>query len=334
MYIHGNLAGSRIMRLQINVLAFCFTIMVSPAHAGDSLACDAKQFCLYGTVCSQGNSIASDKLEGDFQGKASWHSDVFFGHESGRSLMITYCYYRVVRINDPGSLPVYWRGAGLKFLGDGRRVTGCVYACTNNDWDDKKGPKDHPIAGKIEFGQQPKNTSVGSWGEASAETWGPEAGWTATEQGNLLPIPRPVPPTPDTNSNTVVGYQGSDGAVVPVEFEARVMSDTTVQYAVRNHHVVPITVVWNIPKNDSIRAIEGPFTRSGIIVDKEKPYQRSVNLASQPRDADAQLMPTQSQAAIEIGGKPALIVAFPTFAPSNGRFEIDPVTFWDRGSPR
>src|SRR5262249_19590788 len=158
MYIY-EVRRKSAMRLQIKVLAFCFAITVSPAHAGDSLACDVKRFCP-GTVCSQGNSIVSDKLEGDFRGKASWHSDVFLRHESGRSLMITYCYYRVVRISDDASIPVYRRGAGLKFLGDGQSRTGCIFACTNNEWDDKKGPKDHPIAGKIEFGQQPKNASV------------------------------------------------------------------------------------------------------------------------------------------------------------------------------
>jgi hypothetical protein len=114
------------------------------ARAQDSMACDAKRLCSPST-CVDGDSMIHDYLRGEVQGMMSWHSDVFRKDIAGPINTQSYRYYRAIRVDNPKVLPLFWRSAGLKYLGSkAGDEKGCVVACTQSEWDDK-GPSRHPI---------------------------------------------------------------------------------------------------------------------------------------------------------------------------------------------
>jgi hypothetical protein len=287
------------------------------AHSQDSMACDAKRLCSSGSACVVGGSITGDPRPGDIPGMMAWHSDVYRKDIPGRITTQAYCYYRVIRINDPSVLPLFWRPAGLKYLGSkAGDEKGCVFACTESEWDDK-GPKD-PIKGDIEY--QTRGLSK------YAESWGPQAGWTATDKGDLKAVPEPA--DPGSGSKTLVAQQPGG---VRVEFETRVLPGGRVRYSVRNLGPRPVRVAWNVPKNAAFSGVEGPFNKGGIELRPGQTFEYDAGIA-QAGD-DARILPWQTQAMLTVEGTPAVIVAIPAAGPSTGRFDLNPTEFWQQAGP-
>jgi hypothetical protein len=284
------------------------------AHSQNSIACDAKRLCSSGSACVVGDSITGDLRPGEIPGMMSWHSDVYRKDIPGRVTTQSYCYYRVIRINDPVALPLFWRPAGLKYLGSkAGDEKGCVFACTESEWDDK-GPKD-PIRGDIEYQMNGQSKY--------AESWGPQAGWTANEKGELQGVPGPT--DPGSGSKTLVAQELGG---VRVEFETRVLPSDRVRYSIRNMGRRAVSVVWNIPKNRAFSEVGGPFTRAGIELRPGETFERDVGIV-QSGD-DARIVHGQSQVLLLIEGAPALVVAIPAVGPSTGAFETNPVELWQQ----
>jgi hypothetical protein len=247
-------------------------------------------------------------MPGEIPGMMSWHSEVYRKDIPGRVTTQSYCYYRVIRIDDPVALPLFWRPAGLKYLGSkAGDEKGCVFACTQSEWDDQ-GPK-NPIKGDIQY-----QTSGQS---KYAESWGPQAGWTATDKGDLKAVPEAA--DPGSGSKTLVALQPGG---VSVELETRVLTSGRLRYSVRNLGPRPVRVVWNIPKNDALSGVEGPFNKAGIEL---RPGQTFEHDAGQSGD---KIMHWQTQVMLVVDGAPAVIVAIPAAGPSTGRFELNPTEFW------
>jgi hypothetical protein len=168
----------------------------SAAHSQDSMVCDAKRLCSSGSACVIGGTWTNDHRAGQVTGMLSWHSDVYRKDIPGPIYTASYCYYRVIRINNPIALPLFWQSAGLKYLGSqAGDEKGCVFACTQSEWNDK-GPSKDPIKGSIEYQKE---------SSAPAESWGPQDGWTANEKGELKSVPEPA--DPGRGSKTLVAQQ-------------------------------------------------------------------------------------------------------------------------------
>ena len=215
---------------------------------------------------------------------------------------------------------MFWRAAGLKYLGSNAGTEkGCVFACTQSQWDDK-GPRKQPIKGDIQY--QTKAQSE------YAESWGPEAGWTATNQGELQSVPDPA--DPGSGSKTLVAQELGG---VRIEFETRSLPGGRIHYSIRNVGLAKVRVVWNIPKNEALSNAEGPFTRSGIELGPGQAFEYEP-VVVRPGD-DARIIRWQTQVSVHVVGGPAILVAIPATGPSNGRFASDPIEFWqEAGRPQ
>lgn len=291
-------------------------IYAGAARSQDSMECDAKRLCPSGSACVVGGSITGDHTPGEISKIASWHSDVFRKEIPGRIVNEKYCYYRVIRLDDAAALPVFWRPAGLKYLGSKAvNEKGCIFACTESEWDDKK--PDKPAQGDIEY--QPKGETK------SAPSWAPPSGWTATVKGDLAPVPGQT--DPGSGSKTLVAQE--QGAV-RVEFESRVFPGGVVRYSVRNF-ARPVRVVWNIPKNPAFASVEGPFTRAGIVLKPGDTFERDVAV-TQAGD-DARITQWQTEASVAVEGARTVMIAVPAVGPSTGRFDTNPVEFWQQTGP-
>jgi hypothetical protein len=300
-------------------IAFMIPVLVltqaGAAHAQDSTACDAKQLCSKSSACVAGGSIIGDHLTGDVSGMMSWHSDVFRQDIPGAIAKQSYCYYRVISITSPTVLPLFWRPAGLKYLGSrAGKEKGCVFACTESKWDDK-GPPKQPIKGDIQYQTDGQSKY--------AESWGPEAGWTATDQGSLKSAPDPA--DPGSGSKTLVAQELGD---VRVEFETQSLPGGQIRYSIRNVGLAEVRVVWNIPKNKVLSNAEGPFTRSGIELGAGQSFE--YNAAVLEGDNDAHIIRWQTQVSVRIVGGPAILAAIPAAGPSNGSFASNPIEFWQQ----
>jgi hypothetical protein len=303
-------------------IALLFTALVlahpRAAYSQDSKACDAKKLCSSGSACVVGGSLTNDPRPGEIPGMVSWHSEVYGKNIVGPINKEAYCYYRVIRLNDPAALPLFWRPAGLKYLGTkAGDEKGCVFACTESEWDAKRPTS--PIKGTIEY--QKKGQSK------YADSWGPQAGWTATDEGDLKAVPDPT--VPGSGSKTLLSLESSG---VRIEFETRVLPDGRARYSVRNLGR-PVRVVWNIPKSDALAGVEGPFTRGGMKLGSGETYEHDVGISQS--GGDVRITQWQTQARVLVEDAPAVVIAIPAVGPSNGNFETSPIEFWQQaGSPR
>ena len=304
-------------------IAFGFVALIlahpRAAYSGDSEACQAKRLCPPDYACVAGDSITpKEHLPGDVSPMMAWHSEIYNKEVTAPINKEAYCYYRVILLDDPAVLPLFWRPAGLKYLGTkAGNEKGCIFACTQSEWNAKR--PENPIKGIIEY------QKVVQW--KYADSWGPEAGWTANEKGDLKPVPDAT--LPGGGNRTLVA---EEQAGIRVEFETRLLSDGRVRYSVRNLGR-PVRVVWNVPKNGAFDDIGGPFTRAGTELTTGQAFEREVGI-TQP-GSDVRITQWQTQASVLVDGAPAVIVAIPASGPSNGRFDANPIEFWQQaGSPR
>jgi hypothetical protein len=275
------------------LIAFLFAALVlahtRAAHSEDSMACDAKSLCSSGSACVVGGSITSDPRPGEISGMVSWHSYIYRKDIPGRVTTQSYCYYRAIRVNDPAALPLFWRPAGLRYLGSkAGDEKGCVFACTESEWDDKGPPKD-PIKGYLEYQTNGQSKY--------AESWGPQSGWTATDKGELKSVPTPI--DPGNGSKTLVAQEQIG---VRVEFETRVLPGGRIRYSVRNLGERPISVVWNIPKNRAFLGVTGPLTRAGFELRPGQTFEHDAGI-TQSGD-DVRIVQWQTQVLLLIEGAP------------------------------
>jgi hypothetical protein len=309
--------------MQARSIVFLSALLAStganPSAAQDSMSCEAKQLCSKTSSCAGGTSLVSDPRPGEIQGLMSWHSDVFRKDTPGPIARQSYCYYRVIKVDDATVLPLFWRAAGLRYLGTkAGDEKGCVFACTDNRWDEK-APPSKPISGTIQY-----QTKVQS---KDAESWGPESGWTANDLGQLER--RPGATDPDSGSRTLVAQETRG---VAVEFETRVLPNGMVRYGVRNVGKIPVRVVWNVARNDELAKVEGPFTRSGIELGPGE--SRTYDIPVVQAGKDATITRWQTQASVSVANGPSILAAIPAVGPSNGVFASNPVEFWQAGAPR
>lgn len=310
------------MRAQSIALVAALLVLsdVNFAHGQSSMACDAKKLCSNSSSCVTGGSLIGDHRPGEVPGLMSWHSDVFRRDIPGAIATQSYCYYRVVRIDNPAALPLFWRAAGLKYLGSKAGTEkGCVFACTDSKWDEK-GPPKSPIKGDIEY----QTNGLSRY----AESWGPESGWSSNERGDLGPVPGVADPGSDTK--TLVAQEQGD---VRVELETQALSDGRIRYSVRNVGRTAVRIVWNVAKNEALSKVEGPFTRSGM--DLGPGDERNYEIPVVQGGNDARIIRWQTQVAVRVAGGPSILVAVPALGPSNGSFTSNPVEFWqEAGAPR